>query len=284
MLGEGSEGEWAVDKILVHSGSVEESIFQIKWKAGDITWLPYYQITHLDALPIYLDLLGVDSVSKLPKGQGRPPKDDPQIFIGSILLQKILKPHLRISAIPSPAFTRSPKNPPLKALPHHHHRSADMTTPDPPTPAVIPDVAAPAVITAMPKVPWDTRHTTIVHCCFRRPSLTTIMGTDPIDSSVVLYHVGQIVLYCLTDACLRKNKPPHHDLPAGYEQFMALFNAWADNQQTKRFASYDPVLNKFNLTVILSISPTSTSPMTSSAGPSPLHPPNARAPQPLVTC
>ena len=74
------------------------------------------------------------------------------------------------------------------------------------------------------------------------------MGTDPIDGSIVLYHVGQIALYCLTDACLRKNKPPFHGLPAGYEQFMTLFNAWADNQQMKRFASYDPVLNEFNLT------------------------------------
>ena len=74
------------------------------------------------------------------------------------------------------------------------------------------------------------------------------MGTDPIDGSVILYHVEQIALYCLTDARLRKNKPPHHGLPAGYKQFMALFNAWADNQQMKRFASYDPVLNEFNLT------------------------------------
>ena len=94
-LGKGSEGEWAVDKILLHSGSGEESIFLIKWKAGDITWLLYYQITHLDALPIYLDLLGVDSISNLPKGQGTPPKDDSQIFIGSISLQTTFKPHLR---------------------------------------------------------------------------------------------------------------------------------------------------------------------------------------------
>jgi len=72
-LGKDSEGELAVDKILAHLGSGEESVFQIQWKAGDITWLPYYQITHLYALPIYLDLLGVDNISKLPKGQGTPP-------------------------------------------------------------------------------------------------------------------------------------------------------------------------------------------------------------------
>jgi hypothetical protein len=123
-----------------------------------------------------------------------------------------------------------------------------MSTTETPTPAVIPDIAAPAVIAATPKVPKDTRHTTIAHCCFRRPSLTTITGTDPIDGSVVLYHVGQIALYCLTDARLRKSKPPHHGLPAGYEQFMALFNAWTDDQQTKRFASYDAVLNEYDLT------------------------------------
>ncbi|KAF9470999.1 hypothetical protein BDN70DRAFT_766601, partial [Pholiota conissans] len=60
ITGEGDpENEWAVDKILSHSGSKENAIFEIQWKAGDITWLPYSQIQDLQALPIYLDLLGV---------------------------------------------------------------------------------------------------------------------------------------------------------------------------------------------------------------------------------
>ena len=246
-LGEDSEGKWAVERILAHSGSGKESMFQVQWKAGDVTWLPHYQIAHLNALPVYLNLLGVEDISKLPEGKATLPLDDPQVLIGSIAFENALKTHLVHPSKISPTRLIPPCTS-LKALPRRRHRSAAMTTPDPPTPAVIPDVAAPAVITATPKVPRDTRHTTIAHRCFRRPSLTTITGTDPIDGSMVLYNVRQIVLYCLTDARLRKNKPPFHGLPAGYEQFMALFNAWADDQQMKCFASYDPVLNEFNLT------------------------------------
>ena len=37
--------EWAVDRILSHHGSRTEATFEILWKSGDVTWLPYYQIT-----------------------------------------------------------------------------------------------------------------------------------------------------------------------------------------------------------------------------------------------
>ncbi|KDR69686.1 hypothetical protein GALMADRAFT_33709, partial [Galerina marginata CBS 339.88] len=36
-LGDESDTEWAVDKILTHSGSKTDSVFEIKWKAGDVT-------------------------------------------------------------------------------------------------------------------------------------------------------------------------------------------------------------------------------------------------------
>ena len=62
-LGEDSEGKWAVEKIIVHLGSGKESVFQVQWKAGDVTWLPLYQIAHLNVLPVYLDLLGVEDVT-----------------------------------------------------------------------------------------------------------------------------------------------------------------------------------------------------------------------------
>ena len=96
--GEGQlEGEWAVEIFLAHSGSLENALFQVQWKAGDVTWLPYYQIVHLNVLSIYLDLLGVEDISKLPNGQGTLPADNPQIFVGFIALQETLKkpiPHL----------------------------------------------------------------------------------------------------------------------------------------------------------------------------------------------
>jgi hypothetical protein len=77
--------EWAVDHIESHSGTKLDTLFEVHWKLGDIIWLPYYQITHLKVLTDYLDLLGVSQISKLPNGQERPPVDDPQIHLGSII-------------------------------------------------------------------------------------------------------------------------------------------------------------------------------------------------------
>ena len=77
--------EWAVDRILSHHSSGMDATFEILWKSGDITWLPYYQITHLQALTDYMGLLGVMKIARLPKGQGRPPQDDPQVFVGSVI-------------------------------------------------------------------------------------------------------------------------------------------------------------------------------------------------------
>ena len=78
------DDEWAVDRIRSHSGAKSDALFEILWKSGDITWLPYYQITHLQALTDYLELIGVRKISKLPNGLGRPPTDDPQIYVGSL--------------------------------------------------------------------------------------------------------------------------------------------------------------------------------------------------------
>jgi hypothetical protein len=89
------EGEWAVDRILPHFRSKLDSLFEIKWKVGDTTWLPYSEISHLQALSDYLELLGVDSISNLPLGTGKPPRDDPQVHIGMI-------------SFPEPLFTRKP--------------------------------------------------------------------------------------------------------------------------------------------------------------------------------
>ena len=79
-----ADDEWAVDRIILHAGSGTDAVFEIKWKSGDITWLPYYQITHLNALTKYMDLLGISKISTLPQGKGSPPPDDPQVFIGSL--------------------------------------------------------------------------------------------------------------------------------------------------------------------------------------------------------
>ena len=85
--GDDTEAEWAVDKILSHSGSSQDSIFEVLWKAGDITWLPYLQIEHLNALKEYLDLQGAENINSLSSGNGNPPRNNPQLFLGSIFSQ-----------------------------------------------------------------------------------------------------------------------------------------------------------------------------------------------------
>ena len=75
-----------MDSIQSHAGSAENATFEMKWKSGDITWMPYYQIRHLQALDAYFDLLGVKNTAELPAGKGNPPQEDPQVFLGAISL------------------------------------------------------------------------------------------------------------------------------------------------------------------------------------------------------
>lgn len=81
---DGTEGEWAIDSIIGHASLKNDATFEVKWKTGDITWLPHYQVNHLNALQLYFDLLGIENISQLPEGKGKPPSDDPQTFIGNI--------------------------------------------------------------------------------------------------------------------------------------------------------------------------------------------------------
>ena len=52
------DDEWAVDCIKSHSRAKTDTVFEILCRSGDVTWLPYYQITHLQALTDYLKLIG----------------------------------------------------------------------------------------------------------------------------------------------------------------------------------------------------------------------------------
>jgi hypothetical protein len=85
-----SEGEWAVDAVETHAGAKENAVFLVRWKSGDKTWLPYYQITHLNALSEYFELQEINGIEYLREGTGRPPKDDLQNYIGENLQARFL--------------------------------------------------------------------------------------------------------------------------------------------------------------------------------------------------
>ena len=58
--------EWTVERITSHSGNKSSLMFEVEWKAGDRTWLPYDTVKELVALKDYLDELGIGSVAELP--------------------------------------------------------------------------------------------------------------------------------------------------------------------------------------------------------------------------
>jgi hypothetical protein len=80
--------EWAIDRVLSHKGKGRSAIFEVRWKAGDITWLPLDRIDGLEHLKLYLDAQGVGSVGELSEGKGKPPTDDPQIYAGYLRLSE----------------------------------------------------------------------------------------------------------------------------------------------------------------------------------------------------
>jgi hypothetical protein len=59
--------EWAVSGIETHHGKGSTALFEVTWKAGDKAWLPYEEISHLEALSQYLEAQGVNSIEKLQR-------------------------------------------------------------------------------------------------------------------------------------------------------------------------------------------------------------------------
>ncbi|KAI0066377.1 hypothetical protein BV25DRAFT_1771488, partial [Artomyces pyxidatus] len=51
--------EWAVERILSHSGQGIDAQFEICWTTGDVTWASYHEIKHLEALKAYCEAMGI---------------------------------------------------------------------------------------------------------------------------------------------------------------------------------------------------------------------------------
>ncbi|KAF9486668.1 hypothetical protein BDN71DRAFT_1405799, partial [Pleurotus eryngii] len=138
------EGVWAVNRILSHHGSWMEATFKIEWTSGDVTWLPYHQVSHLQALKTYLEAVGVANIWNLPIGTDQLPTDNPQIFTGSITFTirpkdpcTTIKTHTLTCKnhhhckhpCSSPASDQSPSSPKmLQSLLHHLHTNTTTIT------------------------------------------------------------------------------------------------------------------------------------------------------------
>lgn len=213
-----TEGEWAVDRILSHAGSRTNSVFEIKWKSGDITWLPYYQITHLQALTDYLDLLGESQIRNLPNGTGKPPQEDPQLFAGALSFL----PH------PTPSPTTSVFERYKDQSQHRLPLQNILTFINPILPQYYPH-SRPAIgyihRTPMPRSRRPALPG-VVHPLFSRITPTSYLIRDPDYPVHTTVHVGQIAEFLQFDEQLRAY-PDDVDftaIPIGFSEFGAAWN------------------------------------------------------------
>ena len=224
-----TDDEWAVDHIKSHSGSKSEAIFEVLWKSGDTTWMPYYQITHLQALTDYLHLLGVKVISKLPKGLGQPPVDDPQVFLGLITPEpsehstSFCLPSLGIIATFKRLYqlTKSilcPRSSTFSDL----TTQVDNHTDDP---------------LNMPK------NNCVDHPYFIRLSPTHYLIKDPKSDLESTIHVGQIADFIKFDELLRAEGLNNlQSMPLGFDDFAYYWNVGAREQDHRRISRvYIPV-------------------------------------------
>ena len=229
VVGDELDDEWAVDGIKSHSGLKSEALFEVLWKSGDVTWLPYYQITHLQALTDYMDLIGVKKISKLPKGTGKPPANDPQVFLGS------LDPHFSSDHSSSCLIIPNTLSSLFKPVFRTMTSLLGILTP---------------ITNYSPTIDLEhlnivmRKHRGIDHPSFTRISPTHYLVSDPAASKALpgTLHVGQIADYLTFDEQLRTHGISElQSVPHGFDDFAYLWNiGTSDNdyrQISRIFAS-----------------------------------------------
>lgn len=59
--------EWAISNIKTHHGKGTDALFKVVWKGGNWAWLPYYKISHLEAMSQYLEAQDAKFIIQLLK-------------------------------------------------------------------------------------------------------------------------------------------------------------------------------------------------------------------------
>ena len=252
-LGNGLQGKWTVDKIISHSGSKENSLFKILWQAGNVTWLPYHQISHLNALPVYLNFLGISGISELLEGHGKPPADYLQVFSGQ--LESTPAPqHHKITSKLNYKYRHST---PLILHPfcetHAPFPFLSIFAVMPNTNIILHD--APPIVASCHNNPVPTvtsekklpkfNPCTIKHAYIKCLSHTKFLVTDPLKDQKHFFHAGQIANFSTTDTVLCQCKVPVA-FSAGYNEFAEIFNTHIEDNPT-HFATCDSKTKEFNL-------------------------------------
>jgi hypothetical protein len=85
IAGDSKTNEWAVDRIFSHHGRCSKALFEVLWKSGDKSWMPYNQAKKLQALVEYLEAIDVSDIKELPHGSGQPPLQEQGMMVASAM-------------------------------------------------------------------------------------------------------------------------------------------------------------------------------------------------------
>ena len=194
---EDREEEWAIDRIASHKGSSTNAIFECVWRSGDRTWVPYASLTHLEALKVYFEVLGVESISELDDGTGVPPEDDPQVYI-ACLMAPVYEQVARGFPTSSPDFPRL-----VEVL----HRSS------------------PSEPIRYTRIRTSRAMSLILDPATTRRIATGVVFQDPQLGRGVFLSYTQLRRIFFHDLHVRDGKvSPNMPIPAGYIQFSNIFN------------------------------------------------------------
>lgn len=65
VTGLGKTDQWAVKRVVSHRGNGKKAYFEIEWSTGDRSWMPYHEVSHLNAFADYLEALDIPNIGSL---------------------------------------------------------------------------------------------------------------------------------------------------------------------------------------------------------------------------
>jgi hypothetical protein len=229
-LGHGPEveEEWAIDEILSHHSAKGDTLFEIKWKARDITWLPSHEILHLQVLKNYLDVHGVDKINQLPPGKENPPVSNPQISLSSIEFQ------LSTSRLPLAKLLKHTTN-------LHFFSTGIYPMPFFHNPVTIRSLIDPKIdhhcyVINMGKCQQTLQN--IAHPCFSKQGQQLIQAHTA--AGVVYFHVAHLLKCIEYNTILRTHSVTQAiccPIPLGYDLFAKTWNVDVTNNTSLLFFS-----------------------------------------------
>ncbi|KAJ8473319.1 hypothetical protein ONZ51_g7961 [Trametes cubensis] len=239
-FGERSD-EWVIERVITHQGRGEDALFEVLWRSGDRTWVPYSDIRHVHAMGEYFEALGVENIGQLPPGSGQPPKDDPQIFLGNLRPVRAGRGRGQFKGKPHPCPVLPRKS---SRLPSRTRRLLPPSLPrSPPLTSSIWHSqlihrlfleSVPFILHALLLIMVFTRHSFLE----RLPNNHLVLRSGT-SGHRVQYTPEQVRLYSRFDRAIRLGRleGAGHLSPAGYAEFRDL---WAqDDDCPYQFSRYD---------------------------------------------